>query len=53
MADADGGNDGTIASGAEVWLHERRGDYSSYCRTKVKEAEAELGEWVEGKERVQ
>ena len=33
-----------------MWLDQRREGYCIYCRRKVREAQAELGEWVEGRE---
>jgi hypothetical protein len=33
-----------------MWLEERREGYCIYCRRKIREAQAELGESVEGKE---
>ena len=33
-----------------MWLDEPQGGYCIYCRRKVREAQAELGEWVEGRE---
>jgi len=31
-------------------MAERRNGYCIYCRRKVREAQVELGEWVEGRE---
>jgi len=33
-----------------MWMDERRGGYCIYCRKKVREAQAELEECVEGEE---